>query len=218
MPTKSITTARSCTFPECPKPVVALSLCRTHYGQQHRGGPLRPISQLVRGPSPIDVVDGVTRVAIFGMVDGSPGAIVGYALISPEDADAVRPHRWCRNSGGYPWAGTDRPVMHRTLLNAPDDMEGDHINGNRLDNRRENLRLVTAAQNMQNRSANKSSKTGVRGVSRDEKTGLYEARVKHNGTRHDVRGIRTLEEAAAEASRLRATHLPFTNEDRHRPG
>ena len=38
-------------------------------------------------------------------------------------------------------------LMHRQILNAPDDMQIDHINGNGLDNRRNNLRLVTSSQN-----------------------------------------------------------------------
>jgi hypothetical protein len=42
--------------------------------------------------------------------------------------------------------------MHRELIACPDDLQVDHINRDRLDNRRENLRIVTAVENCANRS------------------------------------------------------------------
>ena len=42
--------------------------------------------------------------------------------------------------------------MHRVIVNPPDDMQVDHINGNKLDNRRCNLRIVTQQQNQFNRT------------------------------------------------------------------
>lgn len=57
-------------------------------------------------------------------------------------------------------------AFHRLILSAPDDMHVDHINGDGLDNRRCNLRLVTRSQNLANQRrvrANKSSR--FKGVS-----------------------------------------------------
>ena len=48
--------------------------------------------------------------------------------------------------------------MHMEILTVPKGMSIDHINGNGLDNRRENLRIVTCRQNMQNLHIPKSSK------------------------------------------------------------
>jgi len=55
--------------------------------------------------------------------------------------------------------------IHRLLTEAPQGLEVDHINGDSLDNRRSNLRVVTRAQNSQNRrGADRDSRSGIRGV------------------------------------------------------
>jgi hypothetical protein len=54
--------------------------------------------------------------------------------------------------------------MHRLVADIPDgiDLQGDHINGNKLDNRRANLRPATIEQNAQNRFAQQGKLGGVR--------------------------------------------------------
>lgn len=91
--------------------------------------------------------------------------------------------------------GRDRRVyLHRWILDAPNWTQVDHINGNTLDNRRENLRAVTFAQNQRNRSrAQINSRTGVRGVHpfRDK----YEASVRHHGQNIYLGLFSSIEEA-----------------------
>jgi len=69
-------------------------------------------------------------------------------------------------------------LMHRLITNAPDDMQVDHINHDGLDNRRENLRIVTHRGNQQNRiNKNPLGYLGVRKISKNR----YEARIRING-------------------------------------
>lgn len=62
-----------------------------------------------------------------------------------------------------------RLLMHRAMLSAPKGMFVDHINGNGLDNRRENIRLVTHMENVWNRSATEKSAVGFKGVCKQNK-------------------------------------------------
>jgi hypothetical protein len=70
----------------------------------------------------------------------------------------------------------------------------DHINGNRFDNRRSNLRICTMAENLMNRRAKKTSKTGYRGV---YPHGLrFRSQLWHGGKQYEIGVFDTAEEAA----------------------
>lgn len=57
-------------------------------------------------------------------------------------------------------------TLHGLLMTSPRGMHVDHINGNKLDNRRANLRIVTGQVNQANRkNLNKNNTSGIRGVS-----------------------------------------------------
>lgn len=78
--------------------------------------------------------------------------------------------------------GYSRKYMHRDITKCPDDLHVDHINGNRLDNRRENLRIVTVSQNHMNRIRLPISKTSIyRGVSAYTMRGMWQAQIHKSG-------------------------------------
>lgn len=76
------------------------------------------------------------------------------AIIDLDDWEKVRSRTWTRTTMGYAGSGGNnagfKRVMHRLLVNTPDDMKTDHINGDKLDNRRSNLRVCSQSMNMGN--------------------------------------------------------------------
>ena len=93
----------------------------------------------------------------------------------------------CGPVPGRHWPGVNHHIlyMHREILGLRrgDGLQADHINGNKLDNRRANLRIVTAATNGQN----KGKRTGVssrhRNVSWNSGTGNWMVRLSVAGRR-----------------------------------
>lgn len=92
-------------------------------------------------------------------------------LVDSADYDWLNQWKWHYNgTTGYAarrvWSGPNQGYksMHRVIMNAPENLQVDHISGDKLDNRRSNLRLVTAKQNMRNMSA-LGGKSQYKGVS-----------------------------------------------------
>lgn len=84
------------------------------------------------------------------------------ALIDACDYDLAYSRNWAFRSGGYACGSTNKICnihLHRMIMPAQPPLEVDHINGDRLDNRRANLRIVTPAQNCQNRKKAKKNAT-----------------------------------------------------------
>lgn len=95
------------------------------------------------------------------------------ARVDDEDFERVSRWHWsyCPNRGGYAVRNeTYAPGKHRYLpmarfiLNAPKGKLVDHINGETLDNRKENLRLCTHAENQANKKRPVNNTSGYKGV------------------------------------------------------
>lgn len=125
------------------------------------------------------------------------GKAVAWATVDLADLSSVVHRRWYRRitaAEGCVYAVSKRtrrelaeghPAvyhLHRVIMGLPDrdPREVDHRNGNGLDNRRGNMRVVTHAQNQQNRrSFGATSK--YRGVSYDKRAGKWRAHVMVEG-------------------------------------
>jgi len=75
------------------------------------------------------------------------------------------------------------------------EIQIDHINGVRNDNRISNLREATRSQNMHNMSISKNNKSGYKGVSLHKSTGLWQAKLKSGGVIVFRKFYKTKEEA-----------------------
>ena len=111
----------------------------------------------------------------------------GKFIFDLEDYDKIKEYTWCRRQGGY--AGCTRKEngkskiynAYRIIMNIDDSrLEVDHINGDKWDNRKCNLRIVTHADNMKNKKLDKRNKSGYTGV-KETKAGTWNAQIYCNG-------------------------------------
>lgn len=91
--------------------------------------------------------------------------------------------------------------LHRVIINPPAGYEIDHINRNGLDNRRENLRIVTHSDNMKNMRRHSDSKSQFKGVHLFKSTGKWQAQISNNGKRIHLGYFHSEIDAAKEYDR-----------------
>lgn len=98
-------------------------------------------------------------------------------------------------------------LMHRRIMGEPEELEVDHINSDRSDNRRCNLRLGTRSQNLQNASKqSQPTSSKYKGVSWSEAHGYWRSVIKINGKSQYIGQFHT-EIAAAKAYNKKAKEL-----------
>jgi hypothetical protein len=112
----------------------------------------------------------------------------GEFLFDPSDLPQLERHTWHLGKRGYPATHIrgKTVVLHRLLFPEADDMEIDHINGDKLDNRRTNLRPCTHQQNGFNQKRRHTNTSGYIGVSFLRRLGCFEAYIHFHGTKHHL--------------------------------
>ena len=92
--------------------------------------------------------------------------IVGIAIIDINDYELCKKYKWYLDSSGYARTSVNnhKVRLHRFLLKPHDEEIVDHINRNRLDCRRSNMRIVTRKENSINRGIQSNNNSGITGV------------------------------------------------------
>jgi hypothetical protein len=87
-------------------------------------------------------------------------------------------------------------LMHRLIMDCPDDKFVDHINHDTLDNRKVNLRIVTKGENTRNLKGARSdnSSTGYRGITKNT-DGMFKLDVSVSNKRYHLGTYKDLEQA-----------------------
>jgi len=143
------------------------------------------------------------------------GAVRAEAVLDSHDVEFVRSlgvHWRYESKNGYvlgsKYVGRKQVTsfrLHRVLLGLESpELQGDHINGDGLDNRRANLRILTPAQNNQHRPhPNHNSQSRMRGVYFEPRLGKWRAQCEKRiaGRRKTIHlGCFESKEAAAAAA------------------
>lgn len=129
-----------------------------------------------------------------------------FALVDDEDFDYLNQFTWGVSTSGYArrqihirlgvnkYIG-ERVWMHRFLNKTPDGLFTDHINRNKLDNRKSNLRTVTKSLNGLNREKTRRNASGFNGVHFDSWTKKWRAEIKVSGKKMSLGRFFNIEDA-----------------------
>lgn len=119
-------------------------------------------------------------------------------LVSKEDYPLLSRHNWNVNSQGYVRAsiGNVDTFMHKLIQPVRPSYVIDHINRNKLDNRRTNLRAINRLQNDFNQGKPNNNTTGYIGVGYREDRGFYYSFISINNKNRYIIGGVSKKEAA----------------------
>ena len=141
--------------------------------------------------------DGIVKISLTNCDE--------FAICDIDDWEYLQQYCWSRGGTGYAEARVDgitTPLHHLILQNCPDGLVRDHINRNKLDNRRCNLRFVTRSENNRNKLV--YNKNGYRGVIKTKNINnpYYVTYLNEDNKKVFSKSFKTLEEAAEESKRI----------------
>lgn len=127
------------------------------------------------------------------------------SVIDDDDFERVSKFKWYArtNNGSKFYAAASIPgtkskkmYLHRFIMDAPKGLQVDHINGDTLDNRKENLRICTIQENLRNKKGKREYKGAIyAGKGRNLKK-PWSARISFEGRNLYLGHYETAEEAA----------------------
>ena len=173
------------------------TLCYKHMHQLHKYGKF--LDNIPRTNSDLNdyvVSDGV---AYFNLYNQKNEKIATF-IIDVCDIQKVKYHKWRLSHGhvvtGLPSKGQQRDLSHVVLdIQKDDSVVVDHINGDPLDNTRDNLRICSQGENVLNKRFMSNNTTGFIGVSYKKDRDRYDTEIRFGYTRCHLGMTKTIEEA-----------------------
>ena len=131
----------------------------------------------------------------------------GVALVSAEDYELVSKYSWNKTDQGYASGNVNgkQMLMHIFIMGLQEGNIIDHINHNRIDNRRENLRFLDVPKNNGNKAKAKGKSSQYRNVYLDKKRNKFCSQISINGKTMSL-GSHDSEIQAAEAFDMYVVH------------
>lgn len=170
-----------CTIDECGRPTVGRGLCRMHYQRVRTYGDPHYCSR--RKEAKIEIAGDIARVEL---------TLGKWAIVDACDVEKVSGITWAYVRAGYALSPAGMYLHHLIVGKPSKGFHVDHINRDKLDNRRVNLRVVTCNQNYLN--------SDLRGASSGlvyTPGGRWKARIHYHGKEIHLGVFDTREEAAA---------------------
>ena len=192
---------KTCKVEWCDSPVYVNGLCIRHNRQMYKHG--RIFVRTKYDKNEIIIYEDYAGVVLY---DAS-GDVVGECKVDHEDINKIKGIRWSISQG---YARSRKPpvLMHNLIFGV---VGLDHINRDKLDNRKSNLRPASKRENSMNKSG--WSKTGFKGVVLDK--GRFSSRIRVNGKAIYLGSYKKLKDAAAsynEAAKKFFGEFAFLND------
>lgn len=123
-------------------------------------------------------------------------------LVDKEDYKRIKMFRWTIDNHGYAvskaYSGTSsglRVKMHRLIMSFPDGLMIDHRDMNKLNNKKENLRICNKSTNSANRFTQSNNKLKIKGVTFRKDRNKYRATIGFNNKQYFLGNFETAEDA-----------------------
>ena len=147
-----------------------------------------------------------------------------FTIVDDEDYEHLNQFNWHIKKGRNTYYAVrtnfklnKKIPMHRIIMNPSDNMQIDHINGNGLDNRKENLRVCNRYQNGGNSRLSKSNISGIKGVSWNKKNKKWVAQICINSKQGNLGSfINKFEAKEAYEKAAKEYHKEFYSDGIHK--
>ena len=154
---------RLCKVDGCSGKHQANGYCVRHYYQFYNKGKVS--KRLLSDPNEIVIKNNVAEIILCDKKHKE----IARAIIDTKDVKKIKKFKWCIGSAGYvetKTGGIPAKLSHIVLGVTPNMKKiPDHKDRNKLNNRKENLRICTQSQNTMNRPKQINNTSGFKGVS-----------------------------------------------------
>jgi len=168
---------RFCNVDGCNEKHRAKGFCRKHYYRVKANNGVFKRTKFDKNK--IIVLDEIAIMELYNMV----GQKVSETIIDTSDIEIVSSHKWYLGKRGYPTSRINGKLicLHKFITGF---IQTDHIDGNSLNNRRNNLRESTQQQNLWNKKGNVVGTSKYKGVYFDKRRNKWisQCKRKHCGS------------------------------------
>jgi hypothetical protein len=187
---------KKCKIENCNNKYDSMGYCKKHYDQIRRYNKIKKRTMFDKNEYRFE--NDLCYISLYNREQ----EIIAETIIDLEDYNSIKYYKWYLDNYGYV-ASTKtntyikkKIYLSRLILNISKGMNVDHKSGNKLDNRKENLRIVTRSQNAMNRKLAKDNTSGYKGVFWDKQNKKWRARIGTNNKRINLGSFNDIKNAA----------------------
>ena len=198
-----------CLVVGCGKPVWCKEFCQKHYWRLMNKGD--PIARTIRDLNEYVDCETYSEIKLYNIKGGH----IASAKIDSEDVEKCKQYKWYLSHYGYVQSDSvsSRIWLHKFVMDIDSSIEGDHIYGDKLDNRKSQLRECSHAQNIQNQKLHDNNTSGERGVCWNNRASKWMVYVEAFNKRHYFGDFQDFEDACQVArSERQRLHKEFVRD------